>query len=161
MKIILYLSVALIAVGFFILVISLIRTLKAMKGTLESVSKTLEGLESQLDGVTRETTELLHKTNVLAEDIQVKVEKLDTVVDAVRGVGQTVRSLNNSLMKATTSVTATMGKNQEKIAQIVQWSAAVKEIKDKWFRDKESKIKGRNPNTGEVIQNNRVSRERG
>lgn len=117
-----------------------------MKETLESVSTTLDGLENQLKGVTGETTMLLHKTNALADDIQVKVEKLDTVVDAVKGVGtavqgvgDTVVDLNTSLQRVTKTVSSTVEKNEDKIAQALQWGAVAKEIKDKWFTKKKAK----------------------
>lgn len=62
MIIILYLSVALIAVAFLILVIYLSKTLKSVQMTLTNVASTLDGLEGQMKGITAETTELLHKT---------------------------------------------------------------------------------------------------
>ena len=61
MIIILYLSVALIAVAFLILVIYLSKTLKSVQMTLTNVASTLDGLEGQMKGITAETTELLHK----------------------------------------------------------------------------------------------------
>lgn len=45
MSIILYLSVALIAIAFFIIVIYLARTLNSLRTTLDNVSKTVESLE--------------------------------------------------------------------------------------------------------------------
>lgn len=132
MKIILYLSVALIAVAFFVLVIYLSKTLKSLQKTLESVSKTLMGLETQLDGVTRETTVLLHKTNTLADDIQKKSESLNTVVDAVKDVGKAVQRFNQSLHNITTSVDRQIDLNKDKISQVMQWSNVFLELKDKW-----------------------------
>ncbi len=63
MIIILYLSVALIAIAFLVLVIYLSKTLKSLQLTLKHVASTLEGLEGQMKGITTETAELLHKTN--------------------------------------------------------------------------------------------------
>jgi uncharacterized protein YoxC len=137
MKIILYLSVALIAIAFFVLVIYLSKTLKSLQITLESVSKTLMGLESQLDGVTRETTVLLHKTNTLADDIQKKSESLNSVVVAVKDVGQSVNKFNQSLQNITTAVDRQLENNKEKISQIMQWSNVVLELKDKWKAKKQ------------------------
>ncbi|WP_102274233.1 DUF948 domain-containing protein [Cytobacillus massiliigabonensis] len=132
MQIILYLSIAVIAIAFLILVIYLSKTLKSLQVTLDSVSKTLIGLEKQLDGVTRETAELLHKTNALAEDIQHKSESLNSVVVAVKDVGDTVRSFNGSIQKVTASVNNQFEENKDKIAAVVQWSQIFLEMKDKW-----------------------------
>lgn len=140
MQIILYLSIAVIAVAFFILVIYLSKTLKSLQGTMDSVSKTLIGLEKQLDGVTRETTALLHKTNALAEDIGQKSESLNSVVNAVKEVGDSVRSFNGSIQKVTSTVNNQLEQNKDKISQVVQWSQVFLEVKDKWKARKQDTI---------------------
>ncbi|WP_342432654.1 DUF948 domain-containing protein [Neobacillus sp. FSL H8-0543] len=139
MEIILYLSIALIAVAFMVLVIYLAKTLKALEGTLSSVSTTLVGLEKQLDGVTKETTELLQKTNALADDIQDKSERLTSVVDAVKDVGTTVSKFNGTLKNLTSSFDIQVEQNKEKVSQIVQWSNVILELKDKWTERKQPK----------------------
>ncbi|WP_313799497.1 DUF948 domain-containing protein [Cytobacillus sp.] len=148
MQIILYLSIAVIAIAFLILVIYLSKTLKSLQVTFDSVSKTLVGLEKQLDGVTRETTELLHKTNALAEDIQHKSENLNSVVVAVKDVGETVRSFNGSIQKVTTSVNNQFEENKDKIAAVVQWSQIFLEMKDKW--------KMRKQNSNQIVEGEQV-----
>ncbi|MCL6570949.1 MAG: DUF948 domain-containing protein [Bacillus sp. (in: Bacteria)] len=139
MEIILYLSVALIAIAFLVLVIFLAKTLKSLQVTLSSVSKTLTGLEKQLDGVTTETTMLLHKTNALADDIQQKSESLNSVVVAVKDVGATVAKFNGTLQNITNSVDREVEESKEKISQIIQWSNIILELKDKWQARKQAK----------------------
>jgi uncharacterized protein YoxC len=92
----------------------------------------MSGLEGQLQGVTRETTELLHKTNGLASDIQQKSEKLNSVVDAVKNVGESVNGLNTSVRRITSSISTEVERNEDKIAQVVQWSNVAFGIRDKW-----------------------------
>lgn len=139
-QIILYLSIAVIAIAFFILVIYLSKTLKSLQVTLDSVSKTLVGLEGQLEGVTRETTTLLEKTNALAEDIQHKSESLNSVVSAVKEVGDSVRSFNGSIQKVASTVNEGLEENKERISQVVQWSQILMELKDKWKLRKQAEI---------------------
>lgn len=139
-EIILYASVALVAIAFSILVIYVIQTLKSLQTTMDSVSKTLDGLEGQLDGVTKETTLLLQKTNYLADDIQKKSENLNTVVDAVKDVGQTVQTFNRSLQGVSQSVTKEIEKNEEKIAQIAQLGTILFEFRDKWKKRKKQRV---------------------
>jgi len=139
MIIILYLSVALIAVAFLVLVISLTKTLKSMKITLDRVSKTMEDLEGQMQGITTESTLLLHKTNELAEDIQRKSEKLNSVVYAVQDIGSTIKEFNGSIRKVSSSLSTQVVNNQDKIAQVLQWGSVIKELRDKWMERKESK----------------------
>ncbi|WHX99638.1 DUF948 domain-containing protein [Neobacillus sp. DY30] len=139
MEIILYLSVALIAIAFLVLVIYLAKTLNSLQTTLSSVSNTLTGLEKQLDGVTKETTELLQKTNALAEDIQEKSENLNSVVSAVKNVGTTVNKFNGTLKSLTESFDIQVEENKEKISQIVQWGNVFLELKDKWNAKRQEK----------------------
>lgn len=139
MQMILYLSVALIAIAFLVLVIYISKTLTYLQETLTNVSKTLSGLEKQLEGVTSETTTLLQKTNALADDIQQKSESLNSVVDAVKDVGVTVTQFNGTLQNITHSFDRQIEKNKEKISQIMQWSDVVLEIKDKWTERRQAK----------------------
>ncbi|WP_374720937.1 DUF948 domain-containing protein [Peribacillus tepidiphilus] len=136
MEIILYLSAALAAIAFLILVIYLSKTLKSLQGTLDRVAHTLEGLEKQLQGITLETTELLHKTNALAEDLQKKSEHLNTVVYAVKDVGTSIQKFNSSLKQVSSKVQTDLENHQEKISQIVQWGNVFLELRDKWKKRK-------------------------
>ena len=135
---ILYLSVALIAIAFLILVIYLSKTLKSLQGTLDNVATTLSGLE-QLDGVTKETTILLHKTNELASDIQDKSESLNSVVDAVKDVGESVRKFNGSIQNVTTSMNHQLEENKDKLVNVIQWGQVIFELKDKWQERRQRK----------------------
>lgn len=143
MIIILYLSVALIAIAFLVLVIYLSKTLKSFRVTLDSAAKTLEGLEKQVESVTKETAVLLKKTNALADDIQRKSESLNSVVDAVKDVGTTVGHFNQTLQNITNTVDVQVENNKEKVAQILQWGNVLLELKDKWKekRKKTSRVK--------------------
>ncbi|WP_027409621.1 DUF948 domain-containing protein [Anoxybacteroides tepidamans] len=125
MKIILYLSVALIAIAFFILTMYLVKTLKTVQGTLESLTKTIEGMEKQINEIGKETAQLLHKTNVAADHVQKKMESLTMLFDAVKQVGATVQMFNDSLSRKLTA-------NEQKVAQAVQWGNAFLEIWEKW-----------------------------
>lgn len=139
MIIILYLSVALIAIAFLILVIFLSRTLRSLQITLDNVAKTLSGLEKQMEGITVETTELLHKTNALATDIQEKTKKLNTVVDAVQDVGTSIQRFNGSIQKVSENVSVQVERNQEKVTQVIQWGNVLIDLWDKWKDKKEVK----------------------
>lgn len=132
MEIILYSSVAVVAIAFLILVIFLARTLTSLQKTLNGVAHTLNNLEGQLQGITTETTDLLHKTNELADDLKQKSEGLNTAVTAIKEVGTSIHSFNSSLQKVSNKVISEMDSNQEKISQIVQWGNAALEIREKW-----------------------------
>lgn len=141
MQIILYLSVALIAIAFLVLVIYLAKALNSLQATLTSVSGTLKGLEKQLEAVMGETHQLLQKTNELADDIHQKSKNLNSVVEAVKGVGTTVSKFNGTLQNITNSVDQSVEESKEKVSQIIQWSNIFLELKDKWQERKETNNK--------------------
>ena len=138
MEVILYIAALLAAIGFLVLCVSVGITLFSFKNTLNSLAGTVAGIEGQMEGITRETTSLLAKTNELAEDIQDKSVKLNSVVDAVIGNGESVNGLNTSVQRITSSISTTVSENEEKIAQVVQWSNVAIEIADKWKQRKVS-----------------------
>jgi uncharacterized protein YoxC len=130
-EIILYLSVALVAIAFFILVVYLVKTLKRVQDTLQSLTKTIEGMEKQVNEIGTETSQLLHKTNAVADDVQKKMESLNRLFDTVKQVGATIQTFNDSLAKQLSS-------NEQKVIQAVQWGNAFLEIWGKWKRRKKT-----------------------
>ena len=139
--IIIYLSVALIAVAFTVLVVYIMRVLKSLKGTVDNVALTLSGLEKQMQGITTESTELLQKTNALAGDIQRKSERLDSVVIAVEDIGTTVQQFNQSVKRISTTVTSNLENKQEKMNQTVQWGNIAITLWKKWKSKKKKNEK--------------------
>ncbi|WP_339259534.1 DUF948 domain-containing protein [Lysinibacillus sp. FSL K6-3209] len=136
MEVILYIAAIIAAIGFLFLCVSVGMTLFSLKSILSSLSGTLSGIEKQMEGITRETTSLLIKTNSLAEDIQEKSEQLNSVVHAVKGMGESVNGLNASVQQITSSISKSVEQNEEKIAQVVQWSNVAMGIADKWKKRK-------------------------
>ena len=124
--------------------------------TLDNVAVILSGLEKQLDGVTSETTMLLHKTNALASDIQQKAENLNSVVDAVKDVGNSVRNFNGSIQKITTTVNQQIDENKDKMAQVIQWSNILLDLKDKWQARKQNKLASHSFEKGIAIKKKRA-----
>lgn len=136
MEVVLYIAALVAAIGFLVLCVSIGMTLFSLKNTLNSIAGTVAGIEGQMEGITRETTSLLTKTNALADDISDKSEKLNSVVYAVKGVGDSMNDLNTSVQRITSSITTEVHKNEDKIAQVVQWSNVAMGIADQWKQRK-------------------------
>jgi len=143
MEAILYISVAIVAVSFVVLVIYIIKTLRtltqSLTQTLNHISHTVENLEGQMQGVTKETENLLKKTNDLAADIQEKSKKLDTVVIGVEEVGHTLQAFNRSINRISNTVIQKAADNQDKISQIISWGKLAGDLKNKWSEMRERK----------------------
>ena len=136
MEVVLYIAALVAAIGFLGLCVSIGMTLFSIKNTLNSIAGTVAGIEGQLEGITRETTTLLTKTNALADEISDKSDKLNSVIDAVKGVGESVNGLNNSVQRVTSSISSEVHKNEDKIAQVVQWSNVARGIASQWRQRK-------------------------
>jgi uncharacterized protein YoxC len=131
-KIILYASIALIAVSFFILVVYIARTLTALQETIRRVTAAIDHMDKEVQSIAAETTQLLKKTNALADGVQKKVEGLNLLVHAVSDVSSTVQSFSRSLQQISASVTKQVETHQEKVVKVMQWGNALMEIWEKW-----------------------------
>jgi uncharacterized protein YoxC len=140
-KIILYASIALIAVSFFILAVYIARTLTVLQETIRRLTAAIDHLDKEVQGITTETTQLLKKTNALADDVQKKVEGLNSLVHAVSDIGATVQSFNRSLRQISSTVTMKAENHREKAAKVMQWGNAFIEIWEKWRERKQKKTK--------------------
>ena len=139
MEALLYISVALIAVSFIVLVLYVISTLKRVSKTLENVSQTVSNVQSQLKGVLEETETMVKRTSSLAEDLQQKSAKLDPLLDSINGLGKTVQNFNESLEIISKGIIGKVDKNKEKISQVVQLGTIILGLKDRWRERKEEK----------------------
>lgn len=141
MKIILYASIALIAISFFILVIYIARTLTVLQETIRRLTAAIDHLDKEVQGITTETTQLLKKTNALADEVQKKVEGLNSLVHAVSDISTTVQSFNRSLQQVSACVTKQVETHREKVVKVMQWGNAFMEIWEKWKERKQKKTK--------------------
>ncbi|MFA9559060.1 DUF948 domain-containing protein [Evansella sp. AB-rgal1] len=133
----LYISVAIIAIAFAILVYYLIKTIISMKKTLDAVSSTVEGLQKQVDGITRESTELLHKTNRLAEDIQQKSDALNSVFLAAKDLGDSMQRINYSIKRVSDVVSQKADEQSDQVAMAVKWGNVAMSFWEKWKAKKQ------------------------
>lgn len=130
--IIVYISVAVLAVAFAVLVYYVSRTLKSAEKTLNHVASTMEGLEKQLNGITSETAELLHKTNHLADEIGQKTKSFNPFFDSVKDVGESIQSVNRSLRTVSDKVSRETERQAGQVSQVIQWSQAAIDIWGRW-----------------------------
>ena len=130
--VVIYVSVAVVALAFLLLVIYMIGTLKSATKTLNNVANTMSSLEKQLQGVTRETEELLHKTNELAQDINNKSQSLNTMFASVKELGESLGTVNKSLKNVSVKVATEAERQSDKVTQAVQWGNVAIDLYTKW-----------------------------
>jgi|GEM_PF-767197 len=81
-------SVAVIAVAFAVLVVYLIKTLKAATQSLEKVTQTLQEVRTTIDELSYEVKQTIRNTNDITVDVQHKMKQIDPVMDTVRNLGE-------------------------------------------------------------------------
>ncbi|ANY74364.1 hypothetical protein BBD41_18275 [Paenibacillus ihbetae] len=81
-------SVAVIAVAFAVLVVYLIKTLKAATQSLEKVTQTLQEVQKTIDELSYEVKQTIRNTNDITVDVQHKMKQIDPVMDTVRNLGE-------------------------------------------------------------------------
>ncbi|MBY6273641.1 MAG: DUF948 domain-containing protein [Bacillaceae bacterium] len=132
MEWVLSVSALLVAASFSAMAVYLILTLKSVSKTLDTLSRSLDGLKGDVEKVAKETEEVLRSTNRLIQDIHKKSESLNGVFQALGGVEKTIKGFNDSLGNFTVSVQEKLERNKDALAQVVQWSSIVLELKSKW-----------------------------
>jgi uncharacterized protein YoxC len=132
MEWVLSVSALLVAASFAALAVYLIITLKSLSKTLDTLSRSLDGLKGDVEKVAKETGEVLRSTNRLIQDIHKKSESLNGVFQALGDVEKTIKGFNDSLGNFTVSVQEKLERNKDALAQVVQWSSIVLELKSKW-----------------------------
>ena len=61
---------------------------------------------------------------------------LNNIAGTVAGIGESVNGLNTSISRISSSISTGVVKNEEKIAQVVQWSNVAMGIADEWRKRK-------------------------
>lgn len=100
-----YVAAIVAAIGFFILCIGIVKTLREATVSLNLVNQTLSNTEKSIEGIAKETEILLAQTNTLLVDIQGKSQELNPVVVAVGQLGSSLQKFATSVDKVNTSVT--------------------------------------------------------
>jgi uncharacterized protein YoxC len=133
-------SVAIIAAAFVVLVVYVVRTLKAADRSLNQVRETLVRLERQVDELGRESANLIRSTNRLTEDINQKIRALDSMFQSANQVGDAVREVTSSVKQVsaalsnafTPRVVRTVSESGQHVSEIMQWVSMTMGLVQKW-----------------------------
>lgn len=80
-------SVAVIAVAFTVLVVFLVKTLKAAEASLDKTTQTLQEVQKTIDELSYEVKSVVRQANQITGDLQHKMEQIDPVLESVKNVG--------------------------------------------------------------------------
>lgn len=117
------LSVALIAVAFTVLVIFLIKTLKAAEKSLDKTSQTLQEVQKTIDELSYEVKNVVRQANDITGDLNHKMEQLNPVLESVKNVGDVLNEVTLAAKQVSTAFI-------DRIKQPKRTKATTKEIKN-------------------------------
>jgi uncharacterized protein YoxC len=98
------LSLALIAVAFVVLVVFLIKTLKAAEKSLDKTSQTLEEVQKTIDELSYEVKQVVRQANDITGDVQHKMKQIDPVLESVKNVGEVLSEVSLAAKQVSTSM---------------------------------------------------------
>ncbi|RCX13933.1 uncharacterized protein YoxC [Fontibacillus phaseoli] len=116
------LSVALIAVAFAVLVVFLIKTLKAAEKSLDKTTQTLQEVQKTIDELSYEVKHVVRQANDLTGNLQHKMEQIDPVLESVKNVGDVLNEVTLAAKQVSTAFIDRM-KSQPKRSKAPQAQA--------------------------------------
>ncbi|MNI34326.1 hypothetical protein D3C73_883150 [compost metagenome] len=96
-------SIALIAVAFAVLVVFLIKTLRAAEVSLHTTAQTLQDVQKTIDGLSVEVKQVVRQANQLTSDLQHKMDQVDPVLESVKNVGEVLNEVTLAAKQVSSS----------------------------------------------------------
>ena len=97
-------SVAVAAAAFVVLVVYLVKTLKAAERSLQTTTETLREVQKTVDELGTEVRQVVRQANDLTGDIQHKMKQIDPLMESVQHAGEVL----NEVTLATKQVSAAL-----------------------------------------------------
>ncbi|OAB45825.1 DUF948 domain-containing protein [Paenibacillus antarcticus] len=97
-------SVVIIAVAFAVLVVFLIKTLKAATISLEKTSQTLQEVQKTIDELGYEVKQTVRHANDITVDLQAKMKQIDPVIESVHNLGEVLSEVTYAAKQLSSTV---------------------------------------------------------
>lgn len=117
-------SVVIIAVAFAVLVLFLIKTLKAATQSLEKTSQTLQEVQKTIDELGYEVKQTIRHANDITVDLQSKMKQIDPVMDSVHNLGEVLSEVTYAAKQLSSTVMDKIKKNNVKSSPQITPSTA-------------------------------------
>lgn len=107
------LSVALIAVAFVVLVVFLIKTLKAAEKSLDKTTQTLQEVRKTIDELSYEVKQVVRQASDITGDLQQKLNQIDPVLESVKNTGEILTEVTQAAKQVSTALIGKVKPHEE------------------------------------------------
>ncbi|EHS55726.1 DUF948 domain-containing protein [Paenibacillus sp. Aloe-11] len=97
-------SIFIIAIAFAVLVIFLIKTLKAVQGSLDKVTQTLQDVQKTVDELSYEVKQTVRHANDITADVDHKLKQVEPVMESVKNLGEVLSEVTLAAKQASSAL---------------------------------------------------------
>ncbi|MCD7036020.1 DUF948 domain-containing protein [Metabacillus sp. GX 13764] len=94
---IIQLCIAAVTIGFLLLTVYLIQTLRKGMVTLNETKKTLAEVRHAVGGISIEAEQFIQTANQVTEDVKDKMKTVDPLLESVQDVGEVLHNVTSSV----------------------------------------------------------------
>ncbi|AOK89833.1 DUF948 domain-containing protein [Paenibacillus sp. S33] len=119
-------SIFIIAIAFAVLVIFLIKTLKAAQGSLDKVTQTLQDVQKTIDELSYEVKQTVRHANDITADVDHKLKQVEPVMESVRNLGEVLSEVTLAAKQASTALMTRFQKSHSAASNTSRTDHAIK-----------------------------------
>ncbi|KZE67481.1 DUF948 domain-containing protein [Paenibacillus polymyxa] len=119
-------SIFIIAIAFAVLVIYLIKTLKAAQGSLDKVTQTLQEVQKTVDELSYEVKQTVRHANDITADVDHKLKQVEPVMESVKNLGEVLSEVTLAAKQASTALMTRLQKARSTASSTSRTEKAIK-----------------------------------
>lgn len=136
-----YISILLIAIAFFVVTVYICFVLKRVTNMMKTLTNTLQDVEKQMDDMKPTIQATMKESSRLVDDVSEKVQATDSVFDSVHLLGESVQTANTVLQDNIGNLTQEeMDRKIKPYVEGMKWTEAGLQLVTQW-KEKDPKEK--------------------
>ncbi len=112
MELFIQIGIVIIAIGFIILMYSIVQTMKVLKAAIEEMQLMIGQVRVDVSHISDDIKKAIHNTNEMTMDIRTKLNSLDSVFGAADDIGRTVQVFTGIAKESAAQLAVTVEEQQ-------------------------------------------------
>jgi uncharacterized protein YoxC len=121
-------SIFIIAIAFAVLVIFLIKILKAAQGSLDKVTQTLQDVQKTVDELSYEVKQTFRHASDITADVDHKLKQVGPIMESVKNLGEVLSEVTLAAKQASTALMTRLQKSHDAGDQTSRTDNAVRSV---------------------------------